>query len=372
VSAVHGTYDDPINGTIEYTKAAADWRPLPSLSLSARPDYRGDYAYSANWRPTQRVSTSLTRYADRTEAAAEYVVSNDYRVLATELHQEQVGDRAGVFVARSAFGRHRANWTLGVLSGKGSTGYLAEGTMELRPGLTARLDVLKDPLVANGGGAGPLVTLNVIADFAVTGSGLARGGYDVALRQIGSISGALLGELPSSLGRETLARIGVSINGQVRVETDGAGHFFIDDLKPGVYRLSLDPDNLPIELSGSEHARNVEVRAGATTRADFHLELRLGCAGRVQGYGDTKQLRVVVFDTAGTVAASTGVSAYGFFRADGLRPGSYRIELQSSATGAALASLPLSIVDRFVFGRDFTAAGAVDEGKPQSPPQQSP
>src|SRR6185436_14631380 len=106
VSAVHGNYNDPINGNIQYTKAAADWHPLPSLSLSVRPDYRGDYSYSANWRPTQRVSTSLTRYADRTEAAAEYVVNNNYRVLATELRQQDVGDRAGVFVARSAFGRH--------------------------------------------------------------------------------------------------------------------------------------------------------------------------------------------------------------------------------------------------------------------------
>lgn len=369
VSIVHGAYSDRVNGDVQYTKAAVDWRALPTLTLSARPDYRGDYAFSASWYPTSRVHTSLTRYADRTEAAAQYDINDDYRLMATELRQESVGDRAGVFVSHSAFGRRRAQWTLGVLSGEGTTGYLAEGALELRPGLTARLDVLKDPLVSSGGDAGPLVTLNVIADFAVTGSGLARGSYDVALRQVGGISGALLGKLPQSLARDTLAHIGVSINGQVRVETDAAGRFFIDDLQPGVYRLSLDPDNLPIEMSGSEHVRNVEVRAGATTRADFHLELRLGCAGRVKGYGDPKKLNVVVLDANGANAATASVSTYGFYRADGLKPGTYRIELRDGTGGAALASLPLQIVDRFVFGRDFAATGTDSDAKPEHQPQ---
>jgi hypothetical protein len=355
LSVVHGSVTDPVSGNIDYTKLAADWHPLPSLTLSARPDYRGDYSYAASWYPTKQTHVSLTRYIDRTEAAAEYDINSDYRLMATDLHQDKLGSRAGVFLARQAFGNHHASWTIGALSGEGTTGYFVEGGLEIRPGLTARLDVLKDPLLRNGGASGPIVTLDVVADFAVTGSGLARGGYDMALRQIGGISGALLGQLPRGVGGDSLAHVGVSLNGQIRAETDEAGHFFIDGLKPGVYRVSLDPDNLPIELSGSEHARNVEVRSGATTRADFHLELSLGCAGRVVGYGDTQLLQVAVLDGAGQVVKRVAISQYGFFRADGLKPGNYHLELRNAATGAAIATLPLSITDRFVFGRDFRA-----------------
>ena len=54
LSLIHGSLTDPVNGTIEYTKPAADWRPIESLSLSARPDYRGEYSYAAGWYPGTR------------------------------------------------------------------------------------------------------------------------------------------------------------------------------------------------------------------------------------------------------------------------------------------------------------------------------
>ena len=88
-------------------------------------------------------------------------------------------------------------------------------------------------------------------------------------------------------------------------------------------------------------------------------------AGRVQGYGDPRQLQIVVRNNEGAVAGRAAVSAYGFFRTDNLKPGSYRIELQNAATGAAIASLPVTITDRFVFGRNFVAAQTEDEGSVQ-------
>jgi hypothetical protein len=364
VSLVHGSVTDPVNGTIEYTRPAADWRPVKSLSLSARPDYRGDYSYSASWYPAQRTHVSVTRYKDRTEAAAEYDLTPTYRLMATNLHQEQTGNRAGLFLRRQPFGPRHASWTLGALSGEGTTGYYFEGGLELRPGLNARLDVLKDPLIPAGSTSSPTVTLNLVADFAVTGSGLARGGYNIALQQVGGISGALIGALPEGFEEGTLAHIGVSLNGQVRTETDQAGRFYIGDLKQGVYRVALEPDNLPIELSASGAARNIEVRSGVTTRADFNLELRLGCAGRIEHYPDPKVLRIAIIDAEGQLVTKTRASASGFYRADGLKPGTYRIELHRGEAGSPIASLPLTLTTRFVFGMDFSG----DQTDPVSPP----
>ena len=369
LSLVHGSLTDPVNGTIEYTKPAADWRPLRSLSLSARPDYRGEYAYSASWYPGARSHLSVTRYRDRTESAAEYDLNSTYRLMATNLDQDDAGSRSGLFLRRQPYGPRRASWTVGALAGEGTTGYFLEGALELRPGLNARVDVLKDPLVQAAGNASPTVTLNLVADFAVTGSGLARGGYNVALQQIGGISGALVGTLPEGVGRQTLAHIGVSLNGQIRAETDAGGRFYIADLKPGVYRVALEPDNLPIELSASGAARNVEVRSGATTRADFRLELRLGCAGRVEGHADPQTLTIAIIDADGQVVTRPSISPSGFYRADGLEPGSYRIELRRGEAGSAVASLALTLTDRFVFGMDFRGDHADSTLPPPDPPR---
>ncbi|MCB1572270.1 MAG: hypothetical protein KDI72_14860, partial [Xanthomonadales bacterium] len=98
LSLVHGSVTDPLNGTIEYTRPAADWRPFKSISLSARPDYRGEYAYAASWYPGMRAHVSVTRYKDRTEAAAEYDVNSAYRLMATSLRQAQLGNRSGLFL----------------------------------------------------------------------------------------------------------------------------------------------------------------------------------------------------------------------------------------------------------------------------------
>jgi hypothetical protein len=368
ISMVHGSLTDPVNGKIEYTKPAVDWRPLKSRSLSARPDYRGDYSYSASWYPGARSHLSVTRYKDRTEAAAEYDINYAYRLMATNLQESQTGNRSGLFLKRQPFGPRRASWTLGALSGKGSSGYYFEGGIELRPGLNARVDVLKDPLIQSGGSSSPTVTFNLVADFAVTGSGLARGGYNAALQQIGGISGALVGKLPVGFEEGTLAHVGVSLNGQIRAETDQGGRFYIGDLKPGVYRVGLEPDNLPIELSASGTARNVEVRSGVTTRADFPLELMLGCAGRIQHFADPKALGIVIVDADGQLVTRTTASASGFYRTDGLKPGSYRVELHRGEAGPPIAVLPLILTDRFVFGMDFRGDRTDPAPKPQTSP----
>jgi len=81
----------------------------------------------------------------------------------------------------------------------------------------------------------------------------------------------------------------------------------------------------------------------------------------VRGYGDPAGLRVAALDAGGAVAAQAPVSHYGFFRLENLKPGSYRVELRDAA-GAAIAFQTVVIAERFVFGRDFVAAGAEKTG----------
>ena len=82
-------------------------------------------------------------------------------------------------------------------------------------------------------------------------------------------------------------------------------------------------------------------------------------------------MRIAIIGSDGELVTQVRPSASGFYRADGLAPGSYRIELRSADTGATLASLSMALTDRFVFGQDFRK-GAHDGGAPATTPDPQP
>jgi hypothetical protein len=243
-------------------------------------------------------------------------------------------------------------WTLGALHGRGHAGYLVEGSGELRPGLLLRAQLLDDPLQRTEfGGAGPVATISLVADFAVTASGLARGGYRAGRSDEGSISGRIESGA-AELDLRRLAGVGVMLDGRWRGEVDGSGRFAIGQLADGVYELSLDSEKLPMEYRPADRARRVEVRSGAATRIDFGLELRLGFAGRALHADGTPApaLAIGVLDPAGNGVANTLTDAWGYYRIDGLPPGRYRVQ-----GAAAVAPRDVLLEGKFVFGVDLDA-----------------
>lgn len=354
LSGIYGLFTDQNTTQQSFAGVAADWRPMRQLTFNVRPDYQGNYAYSAGWYPTNRAHLSLTRFANRTEALGEYTIKSNYRLLGSIFEQENGERRHALLLNRGISGPSRITWTVGALHGQKSTGYFVEGGMELWPGLSARLQALKDPLNGFISATSPSFTLSIIGDFAVTGSGLARGGFSPEFYRTGGISGVLQSALPTGMNGQVLSNIDITLDGQSRARTDNSGHFYIGNLKPGIYRLGLDPDNLPIELSGPENTRNIEVRAGATTRVDFKLALRLGCAGRVFGYSPQQTLRVVAMSSDGKIQTEAKINASGYFRIDGLSPGPYRLVLQTeNNTQIPLSERVLELTDHFLFGQDF-------------------
>lgn len=351
VSMVHSDISGQEYGDIRYTKPAAQWRPTPRLSFAARPEYDGRYSYDAQWYVRRGTRLSATRYGDLTQVAYDQDIGQRTRFQATAQRDERLGDRYTAIINRYEGGPMHFAWAAGVLAGEGRTGFLAEASLELRPGLSARLNAVRDPL---RGENGTVVGFSIVADFAVTGAGLARGGANQGYEREGGVSG-VVAVPPGTRADFNLAGIPVLVDGHVRARTEAGGHFHVQDLAPGIHRVELDNEGLPIELAVHEPPRRVEVRAGSLTRIDFGLELKLGLAGQVtDGAGTARgDVDVLVIDAAGAIRARARTSAFGYYRLDGLPPGTYTLRAVDRLD-RVLTEARATLVDRFLFGQMLT------------------
>ncbi|RYD16146.1 MAG: carboxypeptidase regulatory-like domain-containing protein [Lysobacteraceae bacterium] len=337
-------------GEVDFIKPALQWQPRADLALSLRPDYDGRYVTVARWAPLRDTTLGYANYRDQRQFTLDQRLPDRLLLRAQLVDEDGLGRRTGVYLNGPGSARWPFSWTLGALHGRGRAGYLLEGSGELRPGLLLRAQVLDDPLQRERfGGTGRIAMLSMVADFAVTPSGLARGGYRERRGDDGGISGRIVAG--DGFDARRLAGVGVLLDGRWRGEVDGSGRFAIGQLPDGIYSLSLDSGELPLEYQPADPVRRVEVRAGAATRVDFGLALRLGFAGRVlDAAGEPLADRALeVFDAEGRRVATARSDAWGYYRIDGLAAGPYRVR----AEGGLARDLRLE--REFAFGIDLDA-----------------
>jgi hypothetical protein len=352
VSLIHANATVTGAEDIEYTLPAVSWRPLRNLQLSARPEFDGRYSYDAQWGVRRGTRLSATRYGNLSQIGVDQTLGQTSRLAVMAQRDSDRGNRISAIFQRYQPGVSGLAWSAGLLHGEGRSGFIADASMELRPGLSARLQAVRDPLApANG----TVVGLSVIADFAVTGAGLARGGANLGQVRDGGVSGVI--GSGRSAGGVDLSDVPILVDGHVRARSDADGRFHVPNLAPGVHRVELDSEGLPIEFSVHEAPRRVEVRAGSLTRVDFTLDLRLGLAGQLRG-PDGKALGEVdihIVDAEQSIQGRARSNAYGYYRIDGIAPGRYELRAMA-ADGRVLARKDVLLDDRFLFGQELTTA----------------
>jgi len=242
----------------------------------------------------------------------------------------------------------------------GEPGYLLGGRITLLAGIVGQARLESNSLGADSDLARePRLLVNLIADL-----GLARGRFVAASPQSvregrGGIAGVVLVDAPRGFPKYDLADVPVSVNGRRVARTDANGQFFIGALEPGVYRVELEPDNLPIELVPRLRSLNAEVGGAAVTRVDFVVRPEYGIAGRVvAGSGDpVRGVRVELLDGSRIVVARSVTDRFGLYRMDGLPVGSYLLRVEPftrSGVGAEGPSRIVRITDDFLFGQDLS------------------
>lgn len=349
ISLVGRDVHDPASGNnYRYLKPAFNWRPTDSFSISARPDYSGRYAYAANWAVRADTRLSVSRYAGISQVDLARTLPYGLQLDLAATRDPRLGTRYSQVLSGTWARSRPVIWSAGALEGNGRLGYLLDAAMEAIPGLSVHMQLYDDP-INRGATGGPILQFSMVADFAVTPSGLARGSYSTQATRRGAISGKLIGELPQNVKLSDLAGVMVLVDGKPLGRLDGSGHYLVSDLAPGIYRLQLDSENLPIDLMPPEKRPLVEVRSGATTRADFAMQLRLGFAGRVTAVDGSPRagLRVTATNAQGRIVATTQTDARGYYRLDQLPVSSYTVR-------AGPASRQVTIQRAFVYGQNLT------------------
>ncbi|MHB1992954.1 carboxypeptidase regulatory-like domain-containing protein [Metallibacterium scheffleri] len=346
-------YDPTLDQNVRFLKPGFSWRPYASLGLSAMPDYFGNYAWNASWLPDARDQVSLSRYSGVNQAQWQHSFRDGYSTMLAATHDGYLGTRYSALLSGMWRGPRPILWTAGLLQGRGRFGYLLDAAVEAIPGLSAHLQVQNDPLnAAIPGVGGLLVQFVLVADFAVTPSGLTRGSMGSYAARVGVIAGRVSGELPANVHWSDLAGVPLLVDGRPRGKLDRDGHYLIPNLAPGVYRVQLDAEHMPIDLVPDTAAPWVQVRAGVTTTADFHVSLRLGFAGRVTRDGQPlANVAIEILDAQGKAVKTLSSDQWGYYRVDDLPPGTYTVRADG-------ASRSVTLQRAFLYQQDLAVAPA--------------
>ncbi|WP_076789212.1 carboxypeptidase-like regulatory domain-containing protein [Chlorobium sp. KB01] len=189
-----------------------------------------------------------------------------------------------------------------------------------------------------------------------------RGLFPINRNAVTLTRGAIAGSL--DIGNETklsasdINNISILLNGRQMQQQQIDGSFFIGSLKPGIYNVAVDPEKLPIELAVDQKERKVEVKSGAVTALTIPVYAEFGVAGFVgdsSGNGIANVL-LEVSDKEGISSVKTFTNEFGYYRADTLRSGTYRITPVSVGNRPIANPRPVAITiqDDFLFDVNMT------------------
>ena len=339
---------------VDFLLPAAQWRPGGAFLLRARPDFDGDYTVQAFWRIGD--DHDLSAIFNENESNVQWVWQFDQRdsLFVQAIDRDVAGERLSAIWRRAPSGTRSLGFAIGGLIGNGAKGFLLQADYEFIPGLRARGELLRDPFTKLfDQPADTVFTVSLVADFNL-GGGVSRGAFRRALADRGVVAGSI--ELPpaAELQGFDLSGVAIMVDGQVRTRTESNGSFTIQFMPPGLYRVKLDLDGLPLELVPMKDQFWVRVSAGAVTRVNYLTELRLGFAGQVQGQGGCglPATALEVLDSAGDMVARVLTNQFGFYRVDGLAPGRYRIRIGAAPDTAVWVQLS----NDFAFGQNINTS----------------
>ena len=345
--------------SVDFVLPAAVWRPTAALWLGARPDIDGDYRYDLLYRFGPHTRASIGSTKGRTFSELWHDLGERLRLSGSADTGGGLPDRYAVLLTGYGLSRWRPSWTAGPLFTDGEPGYLLGGRVTLVPGLVGQARLESNAVGTDSAlSQEPRLLVNLIADMGLAGGRFVAASPQSVREGRGGIAGGVLVDAPRGFPRYDLGGVPVSLDGRRVARTDANGQFFIGALAPGVYRVELEPDNLPIELVPRLRSLNAEVGGAAVTRVDFVVRPEYGIAGRVvAGSGDPAPgVRVELLDGSHVVVARALTDRFGLYRLDGLPVGSYLLRVEPFTRPGVEVDSPSRIVritDDFLFGQDL-------------------
>ncbi len=144
----------------------------------------------------------------------------------------------------------------------------------------------------------------------------------------GGIAGSLDADEDSGLQKSQIQDIGILVNGYRMPQNQQDGNYFVGNLKPGLYKVSVDPAKLPIQFVPDKESSIVEVKGSGITNVNIPVHAEYGIAGQLfdlSGKGVANGT-LVLTDSKNNTVAMVSTNEFGYYRADGLRSGQYLLK----------------------------------------------
>ncbi|MBD2607518.1 carboxypeptidase regulatory-like domain-containing protein [Scytonema hofmannii FACHB-248] len=339
-------------------------RPFSTLSLSGRPDYDGRYLFNAFYQPNRLTRFSFNTYGDSYISDLTYNLSDSYQLSFGNEFGGNSAPRYSIGIGHNSSNLNSLSWNLGMLYRNGEIGPLAGASMQVLPGLFARLEYQGIPSRnrSNFGGFGDdRLSLSLVSDLSFAGGRVAPANYSGIGKDRGAIAGRLVvqGENKKFDLSGSNIRVYDKRNQSVgSARTDSRGNFFVGNLPEGNYIVELEPDELPVELSVPKTSTVVQVATSAVTKLDFPVRPEYGVAGRITDVAGQpiERVRIELINSAGIRALSAMTDQFGLYRLDGVPVGKYtlRVSPQDSLNpNDILPKQQIEIKSEFVYNQNL-------------------
>ncbi len=338
-------------------------RPFSNLSLSGRPDIFGDYLFNAFFTPSRSTRFSFNTYGDAYISDLQYKLNRNYRLSFGSEFGRGEAARYSLGVGHNSNNLNELSWNVGLALSDGEIGPSAGASMQVLPGLFARLnyDAIPSRGVSLSGLDDGRLTLSLISNMSVAGSKITPARYSGISKERGAISGKLAMKEETKgfdLGG-SIVRVYNTRNENVgSTTTDSNGNFFLGNLREGVYVVELEPEELPIELAVSKTSLVAEVAPSGVTRVDFPVRTEYGVAGKVMDVSGQPltEVRIELINNAGARVLSGTTDQFGLYRLDGVPVGKYTLRvspLDALNSNNTLPKRQIVIKNQFVYNQNL-------------------
>ena len=173
----------------------------------------------------------------------------------------------------------------------------------------------------------------------------------------GGMAGALKIMTDSKISRSQINDVSILLNGKKLGQRQIGGDFFVGNLRPGIYTVSVDPENLPLELVVEQQSIKVEVQSGAVTEVNIPVYAEYGAAGKVitaSGHA-LAGVPIRIADSENKTTKQVMTDQFGYYRIDGLRQGSYTAKIMTTKEDKPdhITETKFVITDDFLFEIDI-------------------
>ena len=316
-------------------------------SLRIWPDTDGNYR--ANLRTHHRDQDWFEFIRDASGERAEYRFHYNEkleyfaRVENQNFHDATTAEAGAIWYPREFDDRSSVRASL--LVSDDGFGYRLEWRTSLLPGLYSHMELRDGPMESEFDDPGLQLRWTLSADFSFAGGRPIPGRNEFAHSRTGSIGGKLTLTGDASPTSLEIEQVSVNVDGLPHTALVNGGHFFLENILPGVYQVRLSHDYLPMDLTPGQTGYRVKVAPSATTKVNFSLRREYGVSGQVsdaQGR-PVATVTIDVFDATNQKIAVTRTDQYGYYRLSGLVAGEYRLQLSESLPSVLRTMMPRGI-----------------------------